>query len=414
MRLTNTLNIRGEPSKNRFIDINLSQQRYQRDRSVFLKNRSTLKRTLGNIPGEESKSTFDNYLLRANYSHDDAAEYLSYGVGFETNYDIAQGDRIDTESPTILDVGVYTSIEYRPAEQLVLQPMLRYIYNSKYSAPLVPTLNMKYTFGRKLTLRTGISRGFRAPSLKELHFSFIDNNHYIVSDENLQAETSFNSNLTLSYSAQKKGNVFQAELKGFYNNISNMIENVPSEERIQEVIVYYVQNRSRHLSAGADVSFSYFREEASLRLGFSYIGKTSPSSDTVFSGEGKVVERIESSVSELFFSPEFSLNFHYYFDYPGLDFNIFYKFTGEQAGLYIQNGQLTNNLISSYNMLDASFQKKFYAGKLLFSLGAKNLLNVRDIKIEGSLGSAGPHLGGAGSIPLSWGRSFFTSFRVEL
>jgi outer membrane receptor for ferrienterochelin and colicins len=409
-RLTNSLNIHGETSKNRFIDISLSHQKYQRERLVFTKNRTTLQRIQNNDPGSKSKNIFQNYLLRANYSHDDVNDELSYGVGMETNYDNAQGDKLDEESPKILDLGVYTSVEYRPTERLVLQPMLRYIYNSKFEAPLIPTLNLKYTFGRKLTARVAVSRGFRAPSLKELNFSFIDVNHYIIADENLKAETSFNSNLTLNYSAQSDGNVFGAEFKGFYNDISNMIENVQSDEKVEETIIYYVQNRSRHKTAGGDFSISYFREEASLRFGFSYIGKTSPVSDTSSSGV------ISESVSELFFSPEFSLNFQYYFPDIGLSFNTFYKFTGEQAGVYLQDGKVINSLISSYNMLDLSVQQKFFSDKLVFSLGVKNLLDVGDVDIIGRTSNAAHSAGGSGvgSIPLSWGRSFFTSLRLDL
>ena len=412
-RLTNSLNIHGKASENRFIDVSLSHQRYSRERQVFTKNRTTLQRNQSDGPDAKSKNIFQNYLLRANYSHDDVNDNLSYGVGMETNYDNAQGDKLDSESPEILDVGVYTSVEYRPTERLVLQPMLRYIYNSKYTAPLIPTLNMKYTFGRKLTARAAVSRGFRAPSLKELHFSFIDVNHYIVADENLKAETSFNSNLTLNYSAQSDGNVFGAELKGFYNDISNMIENVQSDEKVEETIIYYVQNRSQHKTGGGDFSISYFREEASLRFGISYVGKTNPVSDTSASGV------VSQSVSELFFSPEFSLNMQYYFRDIGLSFNTFYKFTGEQAGVYLNEGKLINSLISSYNMLDVSVQQKFFSDKLVFSIGVKNLLDVVDVNIIGRTSSAAHSGGGGGggnvgSIPLSWGRSFFTSLRLDL
>jgi outer membrane receptor for ferrienterochelin and colicins len=69
---------------------------------------------------------------------------------------------------------------------------LRYAYNTRYGAPVIPSLNVRWQLNQGFTLRASYANGFRAPSLKELYLFFVDVNHDIVGNEDLDAERSHN------------------------------------------------------------------------------------------------------------------------------------------------------------------------------------------------------------------------------
>ncbi|NJK87273.1 MAG: TonB-dependent receptor [Bacteroidales bacterium] len=92
----------------------------------------------------------------------------------------------------------YSYLMWSPASSLQIQPGLRIPYNSKYKAPLVYSLNLKFSPG-KFNLRASYARGFRTPSLKELYMEFIDQNHQVFGNDALKAETANNYNLSAGY-----------------------------------------------------------------------------------------------------------------------------------------------------------------------------------------------------------------------
>ena len=59
-----------------------------------------------------------------------------------------------------------------PTGKINVQPGLRYIYNFKFKAPLVYSVNVKWDAMEWFSLRGSYAKGFRAPSIKELYLQF--------------------------------------------------------------------------------------------------------------------------------------------------------------------------------------------------------------------------------------------------
>src|SRR5690606_17152442 len=87
---------------------------------------------------------------------------------------------------------------------LIIKPGIRYGYNTKYTAPVTPSIHIKATPVKGFDIRASYARGFRAPSLKELFLNFVDVNHNIVPNPMLAAEQSNNINLNFNYGGRKK------------------------------------------------------------------------------------------------------------------------------------------------------------------------------------------------------------------
>src|SRR5699024_8277242 len=96
-----------------------------------------------------------------------------------------------------------------------------------YDAPIIPSINLKYGIfsnsRNDLTLRASYARGFRSPSIKELYYTFVDANHNIVGNSDLEAETSNNYNLSLHYNVLFNKVEWMNKLVLFYNDIHNRI-----------------------------------------------------------------------------------------------------------------------------------------------------------------------------------------------
>jgi outer membrane receptor for ferrienterochelin and colicins len=174
------------------------------------------------LEGEQDTSYFKALLWRSVFSYP-LTSNIQLSGGTEAYYENAQGRKIVDSTETKLgyakmsDYAAFLSTKITFFDKkLNLQPTFRYGYNSKYNAPISPSLNVLYHFNNAWSLRGGYARGFRAPSLKELYFNFIDINHYIIGSTNLKAEYSNNFTLTPSFSKQYNQTNLQVDPKSYY------------------------------------------------------------------------------------------------------------------------------------------------------------------------------------------------------
>ena len=80
--------------------------------------------------------------------------------------------------------------------------------------------------------------------------------------------------------------------------------------------------------------------------------------------------------------------------------------------------EITESTMASFNMFDANITKTFnkkdvFADKFVveWSIGLKNIFDVQSVASTGN--SGGVHSVAANSLPVSWGRSVFSSFKIK-
>ena len=118
------------------------------------------------------------------------------------------------------------------------------------------------------------------------------------------------------------------------------------------------------------------------------------------------------SVEPFSYSPELRSNFSYDLRKYNLNFSGFYKYSGEIIGYYIdEDDEIQQNFLGAFNTLDLTATKGLWKNKIKWTLGGKNLLNVRNIV---STGASGVHSSSTGSVSMSWGVSVFTSIKIDL
>ena len=283
-----------------------------------------------------------------------------------------------------------------PISNLRIQPSVRFIYNTKYTAPIVPAFNIKWDIFENFALRASYAKGFRAPTLKELYFMFVDANHNIWGNPDLTAENSDAWNASLNYKIPFTNSIIDFGASAFYNNIRNLITLAfISDTKYANV------NVGKYKTTGLNLTANYYTNALSLQAGFSYIGRYNDYSDN-------------TNLPEYVYSPEFQANIIYRLPIWDIQFAAFYKYTGKMPGYGLgENNSVIEYEIQDYNTLDVSLNKSFLNNLCTLQIGGKNLFDVTSIN-QSIATFEGAHTSGAISMPISWGRTFFVALKLNL
>lgn len=364
---------------------------FKRIKNTYIKDLTTLNNTLSNTPGSQDTTLFNLLMSRGSWNTSNKNKF-NYQLGYDINIESTYGKRIEGGSQEQTDLALFGSFEWNPFSKFIIKPALRYAYNSNYKAPLIPSFNAKFN-NNNFTYRASYARGFRAPSLKELHFEFIDINHNIVGNQNLISEQSNNYNFNITY--KKRKSKLKIDVSGFYNDIENLITLAISPNEPQQ---YTYVNIGEFKTIGSQINSSLKLGEFIFDLGTSYTGRSN---------------NIENDTIPLFtFSPEFKANVIYNNRDYNFRISLFYKYNGKRPGFYASEDDIIQTMFDAYDMLDINISKNFLNNKIEWTVGAKNILNIQDVNATNT--SDGVHSSGSNRVSMNWGRSFFTSIKFRI
>ena len=391
-RFTGKISANSKVSENALIDITAAYSVYNRQSVTYYKDLTILKE----ISSGKDTSIFKGYLSRGTYSFENKSGSLGYQLGFDLNLETAEGERLLGRSQSIGDYAGFVTSIFKPWESLSIQPGFRLAYNTKFNAPFVPSINLKYTPVDRLNLRTSYVRGFRSPTLKELYLFFVDINHNIRGNENLESEKSHNFNFSANYDNEYRNHYYGLELNLFNNIIHNNIKLA-----IDSSTLYTYVNIENYRSLGGSFLLKYrFHPRLNIETGYSLTGRYNSETGS------------EHSLTNYYYSRDFNTNFNYDLFKYGINFNINYKYTGKYPQFFVDgNDKLIEGYIEGYHNLDFVLNKTFYKKSLLISMGGKNLFGNTNILATASGGEA--HSGGNDSSPIGWGRTFFISLSYK-
>ncbi len=397
-RLVIKSNVKYELNSISRINAIASYSRYHKIRNVYLNDLTILDKTL--VPGEQDTTLFSDILLRADYSYGNESTKLKFQAGVDLNSEKGSGKRIKDNEQIIGDYALFASFNYTPVKVLNIQPGLRFIYNTKFKAPVVYSINVKYDISEFVSMRASVASGFRAPSLKELYLNFVDVNHDIQGNENLQAETSVSTNLLLQYnSSQNRGYVWGIEMNLFNNNIKDNIQLIP--QGITSIYYTYV-NVNRYLTRGMEINFNNkVYPWLTVKFGFTYTGQK--------------IDYEGLSESNFEYYTGFNTVASYNVQKWNTTFSLYYKYNGKYPQLYFIGLEETPEILymEPYNTLDVTIGKWFWKRRINLQIGAKNLFNNTNVNVTGA-SQGGVHTGGSGSQSVNWGRTFFARLQITI
>ncbi len=366
---------------------------YSRVKSKSFIDLTNLNEVITSNDGDQDTSTFKAALTRVSFIRFKDSTKINYELGIDFNHEFAVGKRIENQLQSMGDYAAFSTIEYKPFSNLETKVGLRYAYNTVYTSPIIPSIQIKWNLATNNTLRISYSRGFRAPSIKELYFYFVDLNHNIVGNQNLKAE--FSTNFMLSYSLIKtfKKLNYKLDVSSFYNGITNLITlaqlNFPQ---------YTYVNIGEYSTVGLQVSNQFSWKNFNSQFGASYIGREN-------------INASSSLVPFFSYSPEIQTNLTYNQKKIKLSYSLFYKFNGPLPNFQLVNSEVVQFNTQGYHILDLSIDKRFPKDLFSVTFGIKNCLNVTNI--NANLSNAA-HSSGSGQLSVATGRNLFLKIKINL
>ncbi|MDX1348677.1 MAG: TonB-dependent receptor [Putridiphycobacter sp.] len=367
---------------------------FNRIKNTYFKDLTDLSQVLTSDPSSQDTSIFDLVMARVSFQTH-GKKWINYQVGTDINIESTRGKKISGNYRQIGDYAIFSSAEINLLKnKAAIKPGLRYAYNTVYKAPVTPSINVKYNY-KKFQLRASVASGFRAPTLKELYYTFVDINHNILGNTALLPEKSQNYSGSIDWTKPiKTKNVLKFSGQVFYNTFSNLI----TLGLISDGSYTYI-NIGDYATRGANFEGSYRQSNFKISTGFGYIGRYNAVDD--------------EELAKFIYSPEMNGNLTYNFLKNKYNFNIFYKYNGPLLSYSIDSDDnIFASQNSGYSILDVSVSGKFLQSNLSVTLGLKNLLNVTNIQAVGS--SAGATHSTSNLIATARGRSVFLSINYNI
>jgi len=396
-RLVLRTDINYQFSKKSRVNATASYSKYDKIKNTYLNDLTILKKYL--VPGQQDTTRFDNLMLRSDYSYGDENSIFSFLMGIDLNQEVGYGKRIKDNEQKIGDYAAFLSFNYYPIRSINIQPGLRFIYNTKFNAPLIYSLNIKYDATERLIIRGSLASGFRAPSLKELYLEFVDINHDIHGNPDLKAETSVNTNVMIQFnSLQGRTYEWGLEMNLFNNNIKDNIQLIPL---VGNDNLYTYVNVNKFISRGVEFNFNNnVYPFLKVKFGLTFTGQS--------------IENEGSSHNGFEYYHDFNTSINYWYKKWDMNFSAYYKYNGKYPQLYFTgvDEETEIHFMEPYNTLDINISKWFWKRRINLQVGGKNLFNNTNIAVAGGQGG-GIHTGGGTSVPVNWGRTFFVRLQLK-
>ncbi|HMN90686.1 MAG TPA: TonB-dependent receptor [Saprospiraceae bacterium] len=417
-RLDHVLSYEGTFLKNLYWNITSGYNTFRRQKNTLRTEMES--REQSEVPGQQDTTRYNALVFRPILASRFGDSPFNFQIGLDINYENGYGQRFRDAAASkaqfseIADYAGFITLQYQPVSALQIQVGARGAYNTRFDAPIIPSLHLKYDINKTWQLRASYAQGFRSPSIKELFFYFVDASHYIIGNPDLLAETSDNVQFILDYDQKWNISRLQVTLTGFYNDIRNKIdlfdyveingELVPAASLGQNTTQFAYFNQDRFKALGSNIRINYSLKNLEIAAGIAPTGRYNPLSET-------------ENVAAYTFTNELNGQVNYHFNKIGLRTAFFIRYNDKFIRFYQTVNQEGNTVVAQaiqdgFTLADLTLTKAFWKNRLQLTSGVRNLLDIRNVNTIGTQGSA--HSGDGSSSPIATGRNYFARLRWQL
>lgn len=350
-----------------------------------------------------SRGTFSN-LIRTDKFNLQAGYELTNEKGFGSPIAITISADENQVRQKLNSYDVFTSSEINITDRFSLRPGARATFTNLFDNQYVVSFSSKYLFKNDLELRTIVGSANRTPNYDELFTYFVDVNHNVQGNPNLNPETGLSAfvHLKKKYSLSDNTIHVKNKISASYINIEDRIELIVVE---QSPLAFQYNNIDSYKSFGlfSENSLSYKRIK--LQLGASLLGIS------------KILDSSVNSKDDFLYNFQLNSNINYVIPDWNTSLALYYKYIGQQHQFVEKtnaqgNQEFQKGTTNGYSWFDATIKKSFYNNSFEAVFGVRNLLDVTSVDTTAFPGGA--HNGPPTSVLLGYGRSYFLKLAYNL
>lgn len=405
-RFYNHLNGSGNFESGIRYNVSLSYQQQKRKLNEF--NYFILpqeKSNESNAVYQSSKVFFSKGSLSNLFKRDSFRAQLGYELTFQNGFDTEASGSITSlpKSEKLDNIAVFASSEIDMSEKFSLRPGLRYTYNSKFDSKATFALTARQILNNGYEVRANIGTSYRTPNFQELYYYFVDSNHDVQGNENLDPESGMSAFINVKKRTSFKNTQMENTLRVNFLDVKDKIElaivnNAPLQYQYINVDAYKLW--------GITNTNSFISRNWNFSLGATLLGVSRDlASEGINDNEFQYNLQVNSSAT-------------YNIDKWNTAISLLLKYNGKQTEFVatdindLGNSTYTKIETDSYTWLDTSIKKSFFDDKFETTFGARNLFDVTRVNSNYAGGDNTHNLGN--SFLLGYGRSYYLKLLYKL
>jgi outer membrane receptor for ferrienterochelin and colicins len=359
------------------LEILFSLNTFRRYKYRYSSDLTTLNSQLISGGGESDTTSLYELKSRGNrlVKHN---ERLVLNIGWDVSHEALSGERISNDAVPITDVAAFSIAKIKKHNNSI-QLGIRKAWNSSFRSPLTPSIH-GLVIHEKNTFRFSYAKGFRSPSLKEMHLEFVDSNHNLLGNADLTPETSHNIQAGLTRTNKNHTITVQTS----WNSLDNMIMLIQSSEELS----YTYENIGTFESVGIKSNYASSWGKLNWDIGVRW--------NAVQTNDLKI------------YTTEMALDLRWNFNNSRTQAHLSSKFNGKESLYFLNNEDVLEiGETAAYTFMDITLSHKNRKGNVSSSIGARNLFDIQNISTTGvgNTTNSQTHTSSNGLNLMSWGRS---------
>lgn len=373
-RFLNNLNINGTVFNHSTYSLSFSYQTQKRYFQEYIYNikQKGIEKFIEDRLNQSSKVWYSKGFINNLFNK---KSMVNTSLGYEFNgqkgYDaIAAGSYSkDIVENVLNNYDFFGVIDVYPSKKFSIHPGFRYTNNSQFGDKVIWQFAANYKFDNGLKIKSNFGSAFRPPNFSELFFYFVDANHNVRGNPNLNPEDGISMQLNLDKKfALKSQGVLKSAFKSYYFDIDDKIANIVVADPKDGRDLFTYGNVGNKKIVGFSLNNTFRQKKWKVGLGLNYRGESSR------------LYKSDSSDSDFLWGFDLNSNLSYTIPKISSIATINLKYNGAKQVILRQddNGKLLIGKTSDFTLLDTSFKTKIFRG-FEVTLGARNLFDVTTV-----------------------------------
>ncbi|HZW77244.1 MAG TPA: TonB-dependent receptor [Flavobacteriaceae bacterium] len=338
------------------------------------------------------------------------SNWISTEAGYEITVDRGEASGLseqntgtDTQLREVNSFSGFLSTELIASKKLSFRPGIRYTTSNVFRDQIALSLSSKLDFNNGYQLRAVLGTAPKLPNFEELYFYMVDSNHDVRGNQNLKPEKGRSVFLHLKKRFATKNNVlsYQPKFSVWYLDVEDKIDLIVANP---SPLSFQYANIDTYKTWGVAFRNKIYYKQFSAGIGIA------------LNGESKILNSSNEFDDDFLYSMQLSGQFSYSISKWKTSISAYYKYNGKQYQFVLApddfgEATITKDKQDAYSWLDLSARKTFWNDQFELSLGARNLLDVKEIKTTSTSGA-----GHSSNSPmmLGYGRSYFLKFLYNI